>query len=184
MSETEPTYLLEASDHMSSNFFWCRVLFNFLRGRSPPALAPLLPPALDIAEETVSKKSPIWQPTRDRAEPLGAWKMGNANSGPEKCVLDKFSDSGASAVNGLIFGTSSMQGWRPSQEDDHLIDLDLDGRGTALIAVFDGHGGGEVSKFVAKRLARECRAMGARSDTLGALFLRMDELMRSPKGLL
>jgi serine/threonine protein phosphatase PrpC len=34
-----------------------------------------------------------------------------------------------------------MQGWRKSMEDAHIADLNVDGKGTAVFGVFDGHGG-------------------------------------------
>jgi len=34
-----------------------------------------------------------------------------------------------------------MQGWRKTMEDMHICILDLDGSGTALFGIFDGHGG-------------------------------------------
>jgi serine/threonine protein phosphatase PrpC len=39
-----------------------------------------------------------------------------------------------------------MQGWRKSQEDAHIHELDV-GDGNQLYAIFDGHGGENVSKF-------------------------------------
>ena len=40
-----------------------------------------------------------------------------------------------------------MQGWRDTQEDAHIADLDI-GNGISIFGVFDGHGGPEVAKFV------------------------------------
>jgi len=40
-----------------------------------------------------------------------------------------------------------MQGWRLSMEDAHICNTKLDADGSALFAVFDGHGGIEVAKF-------------------------------------
>lgn len=48
-------------------------------------------------------------------------------------------------------GASSMQGWRVSQEDDHNAILDY-GEKSAYFAVYDGHGGHEVAKYVADKL--------------------------------
>jgi serine/threonine protein phosphatase PrpC len=33
-----------------------------------------------------------------------------------------------------------------------VVDLDLDGRGTALFGVFDGHASGKVARFCARHL--------------------------------
>ena len=41
-----------------------------------------------------------------------------------------------------------MQGWRPSMEDTHIANLTDLGDGLSIFAVFDGHRGSEVSKFV------------------------------------
>ncbi|KRT81960.1 hypothetical protein AMK59_5508 [Oryctes borbonicus] len=51
----------------------------------------------------------------------------------------------------LNCGTSSMQGWRNSQEDAHncIIDFDKD---TSYFAVYDGHGGKVVSLYCAQEL--------------------------------
>ena len=44
-----------------------------------------------------------------------------------------------------------MQGWRVSQEDDHNAILDY-GDESAYFAVYDGHGGHEVARYVADKL--------------------------------
>ena len=51
----------------------------------------------------------------------------------------------------LQVGASSMQGWRVSQEDDHNAILDY-GDESAYFAVYDGHGGHEVARYVADKL--------------------------------
>ena len=40
----------------------------------------------------------------------------------------------------LMYGSCSMQGWRKSNEDAHIHNLDL-GDGNSFFAVFDGLGG-------------------------------------------
>ena len=40
-----------------------------------------------------------------------------------------------------------MQGWRMGMEDAHICNDNIDGQGTGLFAVFDGHGGIEAAKF-------------------------------------
>lgn len=51
------------------------------------------------------------------------------------------------------YGVSSMQGWRTDQEDAHSAVLEVaGGNRTAIFAIFDGHGGREVSKFCAAHL--------------------------------
>jgi protein phosphatase 2C family protein 2/3 len=63
----------------------------------------------------------------------------------------------------LIFGTSSMQGWRISMEDAHACLLDLKaategGKATeadkrlAYFGVYDGHGGDKVAIYTGEHL--------------------------------
>lgn len=50
-------------------------------------------------------------------------------------------------ANGLLAsGSSSMQGWRISQEDAHNCILNFDAN-TSFFAVYDGHGGAEVAQY-------------------------------------
>lgn len=46
----------------------------------------------------------------------------------------------------ISFGATTMQGWRKSQEDAHIAELDI-GDGNSLFAVFDGHGGMWILQF-------------------------------------
>lgn len=48
--------------------------------------------------------------------------------------------------NLLASGSSSMQGWRISQEDAHNCILNFD-TNTSFFAVYDGHGGAEVAQY-------------------------------------
>mmetsp|Transcript_20330 Transcript_20330/g.68928 ORF Transcript_20330/g.68928 Transcript_20330/m.68928 type:complete len:395 (+) Transcript_20330:58-1242(+) len=66
-------------------------------------------------------------------------------------------------------GVAEAQGWRPTMEDAHLVELDSV-PGAAVFAVFDGHGGHDVSAHVAKELMpRFARAMEDKSDAGAAL---------------
>ena len=47
----------------------------------------------------------------------------------------------------MKFCCSQMQGWRDTQEDAHIAELDI-GNGVSIFGVFDGHGGPEVALFV------------------------------------
>ena len=65
--------------------------------------------------------------------------------------LDKNTSNGSSVspVNSttLEWGASDMQGWRKTMEDAHITSTDL-GDGNMCFAVFDGHGGSGVARFV------------------------------------
>ncbi len=52
----------------------------------------------------------------------------------------------------LLFGACSMQGWRKSNEDAHIHQLDL-GDGNSLFAVFDGHGSEHVALYCERYFA-------------------------------
>jgi serine/threonine protein phosphatase PrpC len=74
-----------------------------------------------------------------------------------------------------------MQGWRGNMEDSHIADLDI-GDGNSLFAVFDGHGGPEVAKFVKNHFTKNLINSAAykRKDYKLALentFLKMDRLL-------
>lgn len=95
---------------------------------------------------------------------------------------------------------SSMQGWRVSQEDAHLLALPMPPQDSAakakaddsalqLYGVFDGHGGKLVSNEVAKRLIPALRAHkswpdAAKGDSKAAetalieSFLQVDDDLR------
>jgi len=84
--------------------------------------------------------------------------MGQTLSEP---VVDKKSESGEG--DSLIYGVSSMQGWRISMEDAHAAVLDLtsagnDGKPTpadkrlSFFGVYDGHGGDKVAIYTGENL--------------------------------
>ena len=64
-----------------------------------------------------------------------------------KPITEKNAQDGKN--NRFIYGACSMQGWRKSNEDAHIHNLDL-GDGNSLFAVFDGHGGEQVAIFCEK----------------------------------
>lgn len=53
----------------------------------------------------------------------------------------------------LACGSSSMQGWRISQEDAHNCILNFDEK-TSFFAVYDGHGGAEVAQYCSSQLPK------------------------------
>lgn len=60
-------------------------------------------------------------------------------------------DSSQEANDLLACGSSSMQGWRISQEDAHNCILNFDEK-TSFFAVYDGHGGAEVAQYCSLHL--------------------------------
>eukprot|EP00392_Amoebophrya_sp_AT5.2_P018938 g19601.t1 len=85
-----------------------------------------------------------------------------------------------------VLGASSMQGWRANMEDAHLVAKNFGGDESCfLVGVFDGHGGQEVAKFVAKHLGEEILRNGNYSsgkveDALRESFLKMDDMLFRP----
>ena len=54
---------------------------------------------------------------------------------------------------GLVAVCSHMQGWRPTQEDEHCWRFGLGpNQSVALFGVFDGHGGNLAAKVAANRI--------------------------------
>ena len=56
--------------------------------------------------------------------------------------------------NRLSFGLSCMQGWRFSMEDAHIA-IPFFTAKSSLFAVFDGHGGSQVSQFCSEFFPKE-----------------------------
>ena len=86
----------------------------------------------------------------------------------------------------IRFCATEMQGWRGAMEDAHIADMDI-GDGNSLFAVFDGHGGPEVAKFVKNHFTKNLINSAAyrRKDYKLALentFMKMDRLLLSEKG--
>lgn len=70
--------------------------------------------------------------------------MGQIRTAP---LTDKETEEGSNKR--LSYVASAMCGWRLTMEDAHIVNPDLT-KSHSLFAVFDGHGGAEVSNF-AKR---------------------------------
>uniref|UniRef100_A0A182NK15 protein-serine/threonine phosphatase n=1 Tax=Anopheles dirus TaxID=7168 RepID=A0A182NK15_9DIPT len=60
-------------------------------------------------------------------------------------------DSSDESNDYLLSGSSSMQGWRISQEDAHNCILNFDDN-SSFFAVYDGHGGAEVAQYCSVHL--------------------------------
>ncbi|CEP12123.1 hypothetical protein [Parasitella parasitica] len=52
----------------------------------------------------------------------------------------------------LLYGLSSMQGWRLSMEDAHCAELDVDGTAASFFGVYDGHGGSTIAQYTGQTL--------------------------------
>jgi serine/threonine protein phosphatase PrpC len=50
-----------------------------------------------------------------------------------------------------------MQGWRKSMEDAHITACDVVEGEVSLFAVFDGHGGCEVAKYIGRHFIIELK---------------------------
>ncbi|KZV22230.1 putative protein phosphatase 2C 60 [Dorcoceras hygrometricum] len=89
---------------------------------------------------------------------------------------EKFSENGENQR--LMYGVSSMQGWRSTMEDAHAAYTNLDSS-TSFFGVYDGHGGKEVAKFCAKflhqeMLEHEAYRAGDLETSIRQAFLRDD----------
>ena len=78
----------------------------------------------------------------------------------------------------------SMQGWRKSMEDAHVMYSDDQ---LSLFAVFDGHGGSEVAKYCGKNVVDVFKSIekeksGNIKDALIETFLKLDENMLKEAG--
>lgn len=78
--------------------------------------------------------------------------------------------------NGTQFrcAVAELNGWRTNMEDAHLIVMRED---WAFFGVFDGHGGEQCSKWVARRLNEEIEAQGCPQDdaTVRKVMLDLDQ---------
>ncbi|XP_065350798.1 uncharacterized protein LOC135946498 [Cloeon dipterum] len=108
--------------------------------------------------------------------------MGNYRS---KAATDIENQEGAGPF--YKFAAASMQGWRINQEDAHacLPEFDME-KGIALFAVFDGHGGPEVSQYCASHLADHIKndlayKTGDLKEALEESFMTFDKSLRTPE---
>ncbi|XP_065174095.1 LOW QUALITY PROTEIN: probable protein phosphatase CG10417 [Atheta coriaria] len=84
----------------------------------------------------------------------------------------------------LACGSSSMQGWRVSQEDAHNCILDYD-KNTSFFAVYDGHGGHEVALYCSEKLPNYLKSLelyknGDVAKALEETFLGFDATIATP----
>lgn len=109
--------------------------------------------------------------------------MGNYLSSPnvEKHTL-------RNSGNDLLYGLSSMQGWRTSMEDAHVATYIIPTfPGASFFAVFDGHGGTLAAEFSAEHIISTLISQDGFNETLDAdgigsymtnCFLTLDVNMR------
>eukprot|EP00928_Gymnodinium_smaydae_P015925 TRINITY_DN15926_c0_g1_i1.p1 TRINITY_DN15926_c0_g1~~TRINITY_DN15926_c0_g1_i1.p1 ORF type:complete len:467 (-),score=131.70 TRINITY_DN15926_c0_g1_i1:145-1545(-) len=90
-------------------------------------------------------------------------------------------------TEGIAFASCGMRGWRESMEDASLMlpygYIGGAWRDAALFGVFDGHGGEQVARYVARRLPLVLSALPAEKDAervLTAAYQRLDESLRLP----
>ena len=107
--------------------------------------------------------------------------MGHYLASPNK---EKVSEEGQ--FKNMKYAASSMQGWRVNMEDAHVAQFNI-APDTHVFGVFDGHGGHEVAKFVANHISDEILKNasfknGDYSKALTEVFLRLDELLKTPEG--
>lgn len=87
----------------------------------------------------------------------------------------------------VVYGVSSVQGWRTTQEDAHLVLPQFD-TNTSLWGVFDGHNGADVAQFAAKRLPKiilkNCSyKKGKIESALRESFMALDQLLLTREGI-
>jgi len=107
--------------------------------------------------------------------------MGAYLSHPE---VEKISCDEKSEEHKISYGTSSMQGWRVSQEDAHNCILKYD-TNASFFAVYDGHGGHEVAAYCADHLPdflknTEAYQKGDFEKALIDAYLGFDLLLTKP----
>lgn len=129
--------------------------------------------------------------------------MGQTLSEP---ILDKETQHGENER--VIFAVSSMQGWRISMEDSHTAILSLKSDENSdndkiekdekeiklrddlsFFAVFDGHGGGSISKYASNELHKiivneNNFKLKKYEESLKAAFFKLDQQMQQDSKLL
>ena len=76
--------------------------------------------------------------------------------GPYLSAPNKQKHSECEQNDKLHFAACSMQGWRKTQEDSHIAELNLN-KDCQVFGVFDGHGGSAVSAYVKQFFVEELR---------------------------
>ena len=75
----------------------------------------------------------------------------------QKPITDKNTITGSNEE--IAYASCCMQGWRMTQEDAHICELDFlpkeSGKKAFIFGVFDGHGGMEVSEYVSRHFVTQ-----------------------------
>ncbi len=86
----------------------------------------------------------------------------------------------------LSYAVCSMQGWRISMEDAHIVESNFD-KDISLFCIFDGHGGGEAAQFSANHFGIELKKnqhyqRRNYKKALEETFQKIDELLVTKEG--
>ncbi|EDR27053.1 protein phosphatase 2C, putative [Entamoeba dispar SAW760] len=96
--------------------------------------------------------------------------------------------SGETKGDFLDCGYTSMQGWRRTMEDAHIVDVEFtceNGKKASFFGVFDGHGGDQVAEYCSKiyvetLLNTDAFKAGNYQQALIDTNIKIDEQMRTP----
>ena len=136
-------------------------------GNTASTTTPATPPEEQLDEPVTDKHT-------DAGEMIVPSSNRNAGGGGRARRRGSKRDSSEGKGSLIRFAASSMQGWRPSNEDHHLLSPsitiplpsaqwggDITLRDHSLFAVFDGHGGGWTSHYAGNNM---CRVLCARRE--------------------
>ena len=110
--------------------------------------------------------------------------MGDFLSSPK---MEKEFFSGENEI--LKYGLCSMQGWRRTMEDTHLIKLNVGtNNNTHIFGIFDGHGGREVANYVKNHftdifLNSEKYKKGNIKDAIKETYLQLDKNLETKEAM-
>ena len=110
--------------------------------------------------------------------------MGDFLSSPK---IEKEFFSGENEI--LKYGLCSMQGWRRTMEDTHLIKLNVGtNNNTHIFGIFDGHGGREVANYVKNHftdifLNSEKYKKGNIKDAIKETYLQLDKNLETKEAM-
>jgi protein phosphatase 2C family protein 2/3 len=98
-------------------------------------------------------------------------------------ITDKFD------FRNIVVGTATAQGWRSDNEDCHCVFLDLPSSHVDFFAIYDGHGGPFVARYVGQHLHnlfdssfKTLEGSEPVEKTIQRTFLAVDELLLNEAG--